>query len=75
MTLDQPPQKFVTATRLGHMADVSADAVRHLIRTGRLVPAARTESGAALFTREQAERWATAHRLSRATTPTPEAAQ
>jgi DNA-binding transcriptional MerR regulator len=62
-------KEFVTATRLGHMADISADAVRHLIRTGRLVPTARTESGSALFTREQAERWAKEHRLSKSTPP------
>ena len=54
--------EFLSASNLGRMVGQSSDVVRYDMRTGRLVPAARTASGAALFTKEQAEKWA-ANRL------------
>lgn len=52
--------EFVTASHLARMVGKSSDVVRYDMRTGKLAPAARTASGAALFTREQAEKWAAA---------------
>lgn len=50
-------QHFITTSTLARMSEESVDMVRYAIRLGRLTPAARTDAGAALFTRDQAEAW------------------
>lgn len=58
MTHTPPTTEFVTASHLARLVERSSDVVRYDVRCGRLVPAARTAQGAALFTKEQAEKWA-----------------
>ena len=56
---------YITVSEFGRIAHLSPDWIRHLIRLGRLVPEARTESGIALFTRDQVGRWEEARRSAR----------
>lgn len=58
---------YITPSQLARMVNLSVDAVRYRIRRGKVTPAARTDSGGALFTREQAERLAAECKRSRET--------
>lgn len=57
--------EYLTASVVARMSAESVDAVRLAVRRGRLIPAARTEGGVSLFTREQAEAWVKTRRGER----------
>jgi len=58
-------QRLITTSVVARMAEESVENVRLAIRRGRLLPAARTESGIALFTQAQGEAWAKTRRDKR----------
>lgn len=61
-------KEFVATSQVAREAGVSSDLVRKELREGRLIPAARTASGMALFTRAQSAEWSAARKTKQTRT-------